>query len=54
MSSIRSPASIAKSLSRNETNMMSLMTSAFDISTSLYDFTQWLNSPEFINPKKSA
>lgn len=42
---------LAKKLSQNEINMMNLLHSSFDISSSLYDFTHWLNSPEFINPK---
>lgn len=29
------------------------MHSALDLNPRLYDFTQWLNSPEFVNPPKS-
>ena len=28
------------------------MHSAFDLSPKLYNFAQWLNSPEFVSPKK--
>lgn len=33
--------------------MLSLVHSALDLNPKLYDFTQWLNSPEFVSPRKS-
>ena len=34
-------------------NMLSLVHSALDLSPRLYNFAQWLNSSEFVNPRKS-
>lgn len=48
--SLRSATSLAKSLSSNEANMLGLLHSALDLNPKLYDFTQWLNSPEYVNP----
>jgi hypothetical protein len=48
--SLKSASLLAKSLSRKEANMLGLLHSAFDLNPKLYDFTQWLNSPEFVNP----
>jgi hypothetical protein len=47
-------SNLAKALTRNEVNMMSLVHSALDLSPKLYNFAQWLNSPEFVSPLKSS
>lgn len=52
-SSLKNASSLAKALTRNELNMLSLVHSALDLNPKLYDFAQWLNSPEFVNPRKS-
>ena len=48
--SIKAASSLAKTLTRNEMNMLSLVHSALDLNPKLYNFTQWLNSPEFVSP----
>lgn len=42
------PTSLAKSLGPNQSNMLSLVHSAVDISDELYNFAQWLNQEQFL------
>ena len=47
----KSTSNLAKALTRNELNMLNLVHSALDLSPKLYNFAQWLNSPEFVSPR---
>ena len=49
----KSTSNLAKALTRNELNMLNLVHSALDLSPKLYNFAQWLNSPEFVSPSRS-
>lgn len=51
--SIKAASTLAKTLTRNELNMLSLVHSALDLNPKLYNFAQWLNSPEFVSPGKT-
>eukprot|EP00347_Sterkiella_histriomuscorum_P016609 403352531 len=44
----------AKTLSKTDSNLLGLQHSALDVSPKLYAFTQWLNSPEFIQTHKTS
>ena len=51
MTSIKS--TLTKALTRNEMNILNLVHSALDVNPKLYNFSLWLNSPEFVNPGRS-
>lgn len=50
----KSTSNLAKALTRNELNMLNLVHSALDLNPKLYNFAQWLNSPEFVSPSRST
>lgn len=45
------PKGAIKAFNQNEMNLMGLMTSALDLSHKLYDFLQWINSPNILSTK---